>query len=110
MSEPVDTCLQCGETRAAVKAHGYFCATVDYYGECQDEWPRHRWADWSNAELSRLGILPEFMGLYRRHNIESFRFIRCDHQGREHKPGDKELGIPDHICVGCFTDIREVAG
>ena len=106
----MDSCLQCGQTREQVKANGTYCATVDHYGECQDGWPRHRWRDWSDAELARLRILPEFMELYRRTDVDDFQFIDCEHQGREHKPWDEPDGPPEWVCVGCWKDLRKVGG
>lgn len=109
MSVPIDTCLQCDQTRATVKANDYYCATVDYYGECQEEWPRHRWADWTDTELARLGVLPEFMHLYRRHNERDLlQFIDCTHRGREHTPwdGNPDDGPPPYVCIACWTDTR----
>jgi len=42
-------CVQCGQTRDAIKESqrrgGYnklLCATVDYFGECEADWERHR--------------------------------------------------------------------
>lgn len=51
-------CLHCDQTRAVVKANGYYCATVGHDWECQEEWPRHRWADWTDKELAGMGVLP----------------------------------------------------
>lgn len=109
MSAPVDTCLQCGETRAVVKANNYYCATVDYYGECQEEWARHRWADWTDTELARINILPEHMNKYRRINGADFQFIDCTHRGRDHTPwdGNPDDGPPPYVCIGCWADTRE---
>ena len=102
-------CLQCGETHAAVKANGLYCATVGGDGECQEEWPRHRWADWNDKELAGLGVLPKFMHLYRRVNVAGVQFIDCAHQGREHTPwdGDPDDGPPPYVCIGCWADTRK---
>lgn len=109
MGESDQECLQCGQTRAVVKANGYYCATVDYYGECQDEWPRHRWTDWTDEELAGLGILTKFAHLYRRMNVAEVQYINCTHQGREHTPwdGNPAEGPPPYVCIGCWTDTRK---
>jgi hypothetical protein len=46
---PQDKCVQCGESKAAIREsqrkggqHILYCATVDYYGECAEDWDRHR--------------------------------------------------------------------
>ena len=51
-----DHCVQCGESEAAIKASQskggqdqLYCATVDYFGECEAEWDRHRFTTWENA-------------------------------------------------------------
>lgn len=108
MSVPVGTCLQCHQSRKEVKANNTYCATVDYFGECQEEWERHHWRDWSDAELRQIRVLPEFMGLYRRTSIEDLQFVDCSHQGREHTPWDGDDGPPPYICVGCWHDLRKL--
>ena len=110
MSTPTDTCLHCGETRAAVKANGLYCATVDGYGECSEEWPRHRWADWNDRELAAWGVLPQFMHLHRRDDERDLQFLDCTHLGKEHRPGnpaEDECDPPAHICVCCWADLNE---
>lgn len=42
-----DTCLNCHENYEAIKRSrngmdNIYCAEVDYFGECVQEWPRHR--------------------------------------------------------------------
>lgn len=105
----MDKCLHCGQSKAEVKANNTYCAAVDHYGECQEEWDRHQWRDWSDAELRRLRILPEFMGLYRRTSIDNLQFVDCTHMGREHTPwdGNPDDGPPPYICIGCWTDTRK---
>jgi len=46
---PQEDCVQCGESKAAIKEsqrrggqHVLYCAIVDYWGECSEEWDRHR--------------------------------------------------------------------
>lgn len=48
--------MQCGESKAAIKEsqrrggqHVLYCATVDYYGECTQDWERHRFI-WTKAD------------------------------------------------------------
>lgn len=55
---PQDDCVQCGETKAAVRESQrrkdpIYCATVDYYGECTEDWDRHRfvWTAKDQADL-----------------------------------------------------------
>lgn len=107
MSEPADTCLQCGETREVVKAHQYSCAImsggetieVDY------EFPRHRWADWTDKELARRGIKPEHFEEYRRADRWTLQYVNCEHLGREHVKHDDDM-LPGYICPACWCDTR----
>ena len=46
---PQDECLNCGQSKASIRAsqrrgghHVIYCATVDYWGECEAEFDRHR--------------------------------------------------------------------
>lgn len=54
--ESRDECVQCGESKAAIREsqrkggqHVLFCATVDYYGECSQDWDRHKFI-WTEAD------------------------------------------------------------
>lgn len=100
-------CLHCGQTAGEVKENQTFCATVDYYGECQDEWPKHRWKDWSDKTLTDIGILPEHFDKYRRFNVADFQFIDCAHRGREHTTMQDDDIAPDWLCVACWADTRD---
>ena len=51
-----DECVQCGESKAAIKEsqrkggqHVLFCAIVDFEGECAMDWDRHRFI-WTEAD------------------------------------------------------------
>jgi hypothetical protein len=64
-------CLQCGESEAAIRASQrrgdpLYCAIVDYWGECEADWPRHRFRDTTDAELKAWGVLPRYWYKYRR--------------------------------------------
>ena len=96
-------CLQCGESRAAVKREGIFCADVASDGEPVYEWDRHRWRDWTDKELSNVGILPEHYDKYRRAEVYDFNFINCADQGREHIPFEESA----RVCCVCWHDITE---
>lgn len=68
---PERLCLQCNESEAAIRASQragdpLYCAIVDYFGECEVEFPRHRFRDNTDAELSAWGILPRYWHKYRR--------------------------------------------
>lgn len=50
-----ETCLNCGESREAIKRNKLFCATVDpQTGECDVEYPRHRFKPYSEKELKAI--------------------------------------------------------
>lgn len=42
MSAASDVCLQCGESRGAIRREGLICAGVDYFGEVSWEADHHR--------------------------------------------------------------------
>ncbi len=51
-----DKCIQCGETRAAIKEQKLFCATEtnnESGREIDMEWPRHRFVSYSKKELAQ---------------------------------------------------------
>jgi hypothetical protein len=59
---PQDECVQCGESKAVIRASQHkgglavlFCAIVDYWGEVERDWDRHRFV-WTerDAEHERL--------------------------------------------------------
>lgn len=94
-------CLQCGESHAAVKREGLYCATVSYEGEALEEWDRHRWRDWSDLRLASFGILPEHYDKYRRAKLSDLRYIDCHDRGREHIP----LEESSRVCQVCWHNI-----
>lgn len=103
------TCLQCGESRAVVKANGYFCAIVDSYdGECTEDWDKHRWADWSDKALRSYGVQSEHFHHYRRTPIHELQFIDCTHTDRAHvyNTENNDMLPPDYICLRCWADSR----
>lgn len=55
---PQDDCIQCGESKAAVRESQrrkdpIYCATVDYWGECMEDWDRHRFV-WTAKDQAGL--------------------------------------------------------
>lgn len=109
-------CLQCGQTREEVKKYGTFCATLSGYEavEGQDEWDRHHWRDWSNAELKRFGIHPSLWEANRRTGIYSLegpiRTSSCMKNGHTYPkpwhppmPGWLLDALPKDVCTTCYT-------
>lgn len=96
-------CLQCGESRAAVKKEGLYCAEVSYEGEATYEWDRHRWRYWTDKELADVGILPEHYDKYRDVQVGDFALIDCSDKGREHIP----LKEWTRVCQACWQEITE---
>lgn len=102
-------CLQCGQSKAQVKAEQTICATEGGYEylEITNEWPRHRWAPWSDAELTLHGIKAESYAKYRLWPLLEFEYIACQDRLRGHNPA-KEL-IPDFgitaigQCFDCYA-------
>ncbi|AOZ64637.1 hypothetical protein SEA_CHUBSTER_86 [Arthrobacter phage Chubster] len=70
-------CLHCGQTRGQVRAEGNGCATVDYEGHCQEDWPQHRWADWKPEEIPNY-IKTEAKHKYVRWNIATLQYAACE--------------------------------
>ena len=110
MSQPVDNCLQCGQTRAEVKANDTFCATVTGYEviETNDEWERHHWRDWSDAELRRHGIEPSLWNAHRRTDIYGlefpFRESICIREGHSEPVPDY---WDEHTCPCCYVNLTK---
>lgn len=101
------TCLQCGERRSKVRAESLFCCTVSGYEyvEVDQEWERHRWADWTDRELTRSGIKPEAFEKYRRASVGTLDYADCVDTRRGHMPADEETsagwGIEVGRCIRC---------
>lgn len=105
-----DTCLQCGEARAVVKANGYSCATLTGYEtvEADEVWERHHWRDWSDAELQRMGIHPTLWKDNRRTDVQDLHLVHgqsaCIRRER-HVIDTTDMGPPDNVCVCCWGTI-----
>lgn len=110
MSEAIDTCLQCGQSRAEVKANDTYCATVTGYEtiETLDEWDRHHWRDWSDAELKRHGLDPSKWNAHRRTGIYDLewpaRESHCLRVG--HTEPDADWAGVD-VCPVCYVNLKE---
>lgn len=107
MSDNATECLKCGETRGAVRNEGLICGSVDYFGELQEEYGNHRWADWNDNDLKGQGILPEHFHLYRRAGLLDFQYVPCEQRGKDHVFSD-DGPPPKGICIRCWTDNREL--
>lgn len=115
--EPRSVCLQCGETREAVKANGYTCATLSGYEtvEVDEEWDRHHWRDWSDSELDRIGVSPHRRDENRRTVWRDMEFVVlqsiCDQQGHVYEstddPDSYHFGVPKDLCIRCYTRTGE---
>lgn len=105
-SDPI--CLQCGERRSAVRAESLYCCTISggESPEVDQEWDRHRWADWTDRELAALGVRSEAYDKHRRTDTSTFPWIACDDTVRGHVPADAEAvgrGWADRVgqCMAC---------
>jgi hypothetical protein len=115
---PRNVCLQCGETREAVKANGYSCATLSGYEtvEVDQEWERHHWRDWSDSELDRMGVSPHRRAENRRTLSWDMEFVVlqsiCDQQEHVYSedagdPDSYHFGVPKDLCIRCYTRTGE---
>jgi hypothetical protein len=107
---PRDTCLQCEQSRAQVKAEQTICGIVGGYEyiELEAEWPRHHWRDWADTELAM--ILPEHRHLYRRATISALQYAPCGHRTRGHNKATAtfpEFGITAGHCMDCGHDTTD---
>lgn len=105
-----ETCLQCGESREAVKAERLYCATLTGYEtpEVDEEWERHHWRDWSDAELERMGIHPTLREANRRTLAQDLQFVRGQSvclTREQHVIDTTDMGPPDYVCVVCWGTI-----
>lgn len=101
MSLPVDTCLQCEQSRAEVKANETICGIVEgyEYQELVAEWPKHHWRDWSYRELERFGILPARWDEYRRARLADLQYAPYEDTKRGHTPAKNERDYEDFGCI-----------
>ena len=110
-------CLQCGQTREQVKRNDTICATVTGYEviETLDEWDRHHWRDWSNAEFRRMGIHPSLWEENRRTGIYDLewagRTSYCMEHGHSYpRPWHPPLSKwvldmhPPNLCTTCYEE------
>lgn len=79
-------CLQCDTGRYAVRREELSCGVVDVFGELEAEFARHRWADWSDRDLDRAGVLPHAYDRNRRTSIFNLAWLPCDDLKRGHIP------------------------
>lgn len=106
--DPGQRCLQCGDTRASIKATGYICGIMSggESDELVEDWPTHRWADWGDKALAGAGIKSEAFHKYRRTYIWDLQWVACDDTVRGHilstKASDKEwFGTKIGQCITC---------
>lgn len=101
MSKRSDICLQCDESRGAVRDGKLFCVIVDGYWEKEisEEFPRHHWADWGDRELEAMGLPAEKWDAHRRTSWGNLEFVvrdaLCERDGH---PGD----IVPGLCGRCY--------
>lgn len=102
-----ETCLHCGETRAWAKVPGRICGIESgyEYRKLEHEWPRHRWANWTDKELDYMGVKPEAFEKHRRTDALTFQWIACDDTVRGHHPATADC-VPDFAseigqCIAC---------
>ena len=103
---PVDTCLQCEQSRPEVQANDTICAIAGGYEyvEIEAEWPRHHWRDWSDTELSRSNLKPERYEAYRRARLVDLEYAPCDDTLRGHNLADSfmpDWGVKPGQCLLC---------
>lgn len=104
-----DICLQCEQARAEVKANETICGIEDgyEYKELVAEWPRHHWRDWSDKELSRCDVKPEFYAEHRRTPLSQLGYLPCEHQKSGHRFAVEDIYYGDLVfhpkgeCVEC---------
>lgn len=107
---PKDTCLQCEQTKAQVRANDTICGIEEgyEYRELEAEWPQHHWRDWNDAELTP--IKPEYQHLYRRARLPSIQYAPCEHRTRGHNPAKatmREFLVFAGHCTDCGHDTTE---
>ena len=112
MGLPTNVCLQCEESREAVKAEKLFCGLVGgyEYREVYAEWDKHHWRDWTDAELKDAGLTPSRWNANRRTSVTDLEWPAreswCEVEG--HFPINLEHSGPDR-CPWCYTDLTALA-
>lgn len=106
-----DVCLQCGKSRTAVKdRYNSPCATATGYEvvETQDDWDRHHWRDWSDAELRAQGVHESLWASNRRTDFYSFEYVwresECIRKGHVVLPYDADFSVPGR-CDRCYEKV-----
>lgn len=100
-------CLHCDETKASIKSQGIvLCGIVKgyYEPELSDEWPNHRWRDWTDRDLDQWGILPEAYEKHRRTLVRHLEWVGCEDTKRGHMlatEADYEFGLRVGQCHAC---------
>lgn len=110
MTKPADdvVCLHCGETPASIKRRDIVvCGIMSGYEqpELSEEFPRHRWADWNDRELDRLGVAPHAYDKNRRTAITVIEYIPCEDTKIGHiiATEQEDLDWVDRLgqCISC---------
>lgn len=85
-------CLQCGEKRSRARSESLFCCTVSVgeQTEVDQEWEHHRWADWTDRELDRVGIKAAAYDKHRRTAATLLSWVDCDDTKIGHSPADED--------------------
>ena len=110
-------CLNCGETPSSIKRHGIVLCGIMSGGEqpeLSEEFPTHRWADWSDAALARVGIKPEAFERHRRTPLRHLEWVGCEDTVRGHNPATED-DVPDWAdrvgqCTFCGHDAASPGG
>jgi hypothetical protein len=111
MSSDDDRCLQCGETRGAIKAGvrangAHYCVTLTGYEtvEIDQEWDRHRFRPWGNTALKTAGIAKHAYAKHRLSDIDALQWAACEDTIRGHAvlPYDEpDFGTVAGQCISC---------
>lgn len=101
-----ERCLHCDQTREQIKRNDTICATESGYEyvEMDEEWPRHRWTNWTDKSLASFGIIPEAFDRYRRLQVTQMQWVGCADTVRGHvypTEPDPEWGDRIDQCMAC---------
>lgn len=114
--KPERQCLHCGVTKASIRSEGIVacCIIGGYeYREVEEEWANHRWADWTDTDLSANGISPGAFDKHRRTQITQLTWVGCEDTARGHIRAtvfDPELGCKVGQCMACGNLADELSG